>query len=52
MKEKKIPAFIYSAAGLVIFLICWQLLVMFTNVGNISRLLWQSHSVLYPLAAS
>lgn len=35
MKEKKIPAFIYSAAGLVIFLICWQLLVMFTNVGNI-----------------
>lgn len=35
MKEKKIPAFLYSAAGLVVFLVCWQLLVMFTGVGNI-----------------
>lgn len=35
MKEKKIPAFLYSAVGLIVFLICWQLLVMFTNVGLI-----------------
>ena len=28
-------AFFYSAAGLLAFIICWQLLVTFTGVGNI-----------------
>lgn len=35
MRERKMPAFLYSAIGLAVFLVCWQLLVMFTGVGVI-----------------
>lgn len=34
-KKDNAAAFFYSAAGLLAFIICWQLLVTFTGVGNI-----------------
>ena len=35
MKDQKASVFLYSAAGLAVFILCWQLLVSFTGVGQI-----------------
>lgn len=34
-KKEKILSFLYSAAGLLMFLVCWQMLVSLTGVGTI-----------------
>lgn len=35
MKSQKVSVFLYSAAGLAVFILCWHLLVCFTGVGQI-----------------